>query len=295
MNARRVAPVGSPPPVAAPSRPRIHVAPTEGPPVTLEPSPQALRTGLECAGLLVGDTRAVLDRFAAGATQREVAARIASGSLLRKRTAHGREHLFAAIRQRYVTPSAPLQGLEPLAATLHAVRSPVARSQILLPYLLLSDRGAFEVTSDVVIPRLAARGALTKSDVVAAVDAVFARHGRRSWSVATRTRWAEGLLSVLREVGALGRGHRRAQLQPYDVRAEAFCFHLWGLYAAGLRSDALYKTPFWRLLLLSEADARRMVALVGARGWWRVRTLGATVEAVPADESLMEWLRHGVG
>jgi bacteriophage exclusion system BrxA-like protein len=297
MSPRNLAKPGKPPVVIL-SKARVRLTPEtrpEGRPLTFEPSVDMLRTGLESAGLQVGDTIAVLERLAVGVGQQEIAARIAEGSLLHKRTVHGRRHLLAAVRRRYVAPPDPLQGPVPLAAALRAVRSPIARSQILLPYLLLSDRGAFEVTSGLVLPRMAARGVLRKLDVIAALDAVLERHGRGPWSPALRTRWAEGLLSVLRDVGALGRGNRRERLLPYDVRPEAFCFHLWGLYGVGVRGDSLYNTPFWRLLLLSAAEARTMLTVVGSRGWWRVRTLTSVVEAVPAADSLMEWLRHGLG
>ena len=109
------------------------------------------------------------------------------------------------------------------------------------------------------------------------------------------TRWAEGFLSVLREVGALGRGAKREELLAYSVRAEVFAFHLWSQYEHGFRGAALHETPFWRLLLLSPPEARRLVGVVADRGWWKFTSVGGADEIVPIHSSLMGWLDVALG
>jgi hypothetical protein len=200
---------------------------------SFEPDAAALRTGLEACGLAVADTRVILSRLASGTALRDVSAAIARGEILRKRSARGREHVLAAVRHRYAAAPAPLAPIPALAAGLEALPAATARAQLLLPYVLRSDRGAYEVATGLILPRLAGGGTLAKAEVVAALDGAFARRRRKPWSPALRARWAGGVLSVLREVGALGAGARRERLLPWAVLPEPFAFHLWGLYGAG--------------------------------------------------------------
>jgi hypothetical protein len=173
--------------------------------------------------------------------------------------------------------------------------TPVARAQLFLPYLLLSDRGAHDLVMTLVLPRLARGGPLAKAEVVAGLDGVFAQLDQRPWGAALRLRWARGLLSVLREVGALGRDAQREQLQRYAVRPEVFSVHLWGLFDHGLRGTALHASPFWQLLLLQPGEPRRLVGVAADRGWWKFTSVGGTDEVVPVHGSLPEWLTLGLG
>ena len=61
----------------------------------------------------------------------------------------------------------------------------------------------------------------------------------------------------------------------YTVRPEAFAFHLWGLYQAGVRGKALHTSDFGRLLWLDGDGARRTRAHVAEKGWWRFAAIGA--------------------
>jgi len=255
-----------------------------------------IRPGLESCGLAAADTTLALGRLAAGADLRALGREIETGQLLTKRTAHGRRHILSAIRRRYVAAPLTLPTLPELATVLAAVSSSAAKNQMLLPYLLLSDRAAFELVDTLVLPRrLQGADRLSKADVIAALEAVFRRHRRKAWSTYLCRRWSEGMLSVLREVGALGRGAEREQLLSYAVRPEAFCFHLWGLYGTGLRGRALADSPFWRLLLLDGEEARRLIAAVAERGWWKFTKLGAAEEVLPVYHSPIEWAAHELG
>jgi hypothetical protein len=173
--------------------------------------------------------------------------------------------------------------------------SSVGQNQILLPYLLLADRGAFEVIQGTVLGKMTTGGSLTKADVMAAIDALRAARGLKPWSAALRKRWAEGLLSVLREVTALGTGSEREMFVAYSVRPEAFSFHLWGLYSAGLRGRALHESAFWRFLLLSADEVRPHVQRVAEARWWRLTNVGGVDEIRPAYASALEWIEHGLG
>jgi hypothetical protein len=260
-----------------------------------EPPAEALRTGLESCGLAAGDTLAILTQLVRGERFQEISRAIATGTLLEKRSTHGRRHVLLAVRRRYLHPPAPLATVPDLAAGLQRTSSPVARNQLLLPYLLLSDRAAFELSTELVLPRLSTAHTLKKAEVVKALEALLARRSHRVWSPALRTRWAEGLLSVLRDVGALGRGRQREQLQRYAARSEAFGFHLWGLYDHGFRGAALHETSFWRLLLVEPTEARTLVAKLAEQGWWKFTSVGGTEELVPIHSSLTEWLTRGLG
>jgi hypothetical protein len=261
----------------------------------VEPAGCRIRTGLESCGLCAPDTAAVLVRLASGASLDLISRQIAAGQLLRKRSRSGRKHVLTAIRRRYLQALKPLPRIPEVAAALRRITAPVGRHQVLLPYLLLADRAAYEVATGLVLSRLAFGGRLTKAEVVEALDALLASRGQKRWCDALRKRWAEGLLSVLRDIGAVGRGRRREELQAYSVRPEAFCFHLWGLYDNGLRGSPLHESPFWRGILLQPEDARRMVGLVSDRGWWKFTSLGGTDEVVPVHGSLMEWIAVGLG
>jgi hypothetical protein len=225
----------------------------------------------------------------------DVSRDIGTGRLLRKRTPHGRKHVLAAVRRRYLKPAPPLPGVPALALALKRISSPVARAQLLLPYVLRSDRAAGELVTTVVLPRLAMGGRLQKAELLSRLEALFENAGQRPWGSAMRTRWVEGLLSVLREVGALGRGPHREQLQRYAVRLEVLGFHLWGLFDRGLRGAALHESSFWRLLLLGPVEARGLIGLAADRGWWKFTSVGGTDEVVPVHGSLREWLTLGLG
>jgi hypothetical protein len=261
-----------------------------------EPRKEALVTGLESCGLATDDTEMILSRLAAGQTLEEIAHQISTGQILTKRTVHGRRHFLQAIKRRYLNAPSPLPGIQELATVLPALASQTAKNQVLLPYLLLSDRAAFEIVRSTILPcRQRGESRLLKTHVIAALYTVFRRHGRKPWGNSLCIRWVEGLLSVLRDVGALGRGAERERLLPYAVRPEVFSFHLWGLYDSGLRGRSLHETPFWRLLLLDEREAQQLTAVVAARGWWRLTTLGAAEELLPVFHSIGDWASHELG
>src|SRR5262249_29214192 len=211
-------------------------------------------------------------------------------------TSSGRRHLLKAIKRRYLNAPSPLLGIKELALVLPALASQTAKNQVLLPYLLLSDRAAFEIVRSTVVPcRQQGENRLLKDHILAALYTVFRLHGRKPWGNALCIRWVEGLLSVLRDVGALGRGAEREKLLPYSGRPEVFSFHLWGLYDGGLRGRSLYESPFWCLLLLDKQEAQQLTAVIAARGWWRLTTLGAAEEILPAFYSIGDWVSHELG
>jgi hypothetical protein len=259
------------------------------------PTAAALTTGLESCGLAAADTGILLSRLAAGESYAEVAHQIAAGMLLRKKSRKGRQHVLAALRRRYLNPPSPLARPERLAAGLCAITTPAARNQLLLPYLLSADRGVYEVIVEWASARRTPGARITTNEVVAQVDRVFARHGKRPWAESLKRRWAQGVLSVLRDVGAVGQGKQREEFLPYSVRPEAFGFHLWSLHDSGLRGPALARSPFWRLMLLSEDEARQAVKAVAERGWWRYTTIGGVEELRPTARSLEDWLTNALG
>lgn len=256
----------------------------------------ALRTGLESCGLALDDTLAVLDAMVREQPFEDIEREIADGRLLTKRTVHGRRHILAAIRRRYVSPTLPLQPVRDLVSVLQRSTSRACRGQLLLPYILSTDRAAFEIVDSLVIPRRAgADRRLSKVEVVEGLSDVFRRYERTPWSEPVCVRWAEGLLSVLREVGALGRGQDRERLTGDPIRPHAFSFHLWGLYQSGVRGRELYESRFWRMALLDRMETRAALAAVVDRGWWRVFTVGSADEVRPKHASLGEWIDHELG
>lgn len=260
------------------------------------PRQEVLVTGLESCGLAADDTETILSGLTVGQSLEELAHQISTGQILTKRTAHGRRHFLQAIKRRYLNAQSPLPGIKELAKLLPALTSQIAKSQVLLPYLLLSDRLAFEMVRSTILPcRQQGEANLLKKRVLAALYLAFRKYGQKPWSESLCVRWVEGLLSVLRDVGALGRGAERERLLPYAVRPEVFSFHLWGLYESGLRGRSLHETPFWRLLLLDEREAQQLTAAVAARGWWRLTTLGAAEELLPVFHSVDDWVSHELG
>lgn len=261
-----------------------------------EPPRELVRTGLESCGLAADDTAIILGGLVAGLRLADLARQISTGQILTKRTAHGRRHFLTAIKRRYIEAPGLLPRIPELVAILPKLTSPVVRNQILLPYLLLSDRTAFEIITSLILAcRQQGETHLAKDRVLAALYMLFRRHGRKPWGNSLCIRWVEGLLSVLRDVGALGRGAERERLLPYAVRPEVFSFHLWGLYDSGLRGRSLHESPFWRLLLLDEREAQQLTTVVAARGWWRLTTLGAAEELLPVFHSISDWVSHELG
>jgi hypothetical protein len=262
---------------------------------SLTPDAKKLTTGLESCGLAAADTAALLMRLTAGDTYSDLARQIAEGTLLTKKSRRGRENVLAALRRRYLNPPAPLAPPARLAPGLRGISAPMARNQLLLPYLLAGDRGAYEVIVEWVIKRRIPGGRITSADVVARLDEIFARHDRRPWAASLKQRWAQGILSVLRDTGAVGRGRQREEFLAYSVRPEAFGFHIRGLYDSGLRGPVLVRSPFWRLMLLGEDEVRQAVKMVAERGWWRYTVIGGLEELRPTATSLEDWLKNALG
>lgn len=261
----------------------------------LVPDAKKLTTGLESCGLAAPDTAALLMRLTAGDTYSDLARQIAEGTLLTKKSRRGRENVLAALRRRYLNPPAPLASPARVAAAFTLITAPIARNQLLLPYLIAGDRGAYDVIVEWVTKRRIPGGRITSADVIAQLNHIFARHDRRPWAESLKQRWAQGILSVLRDVGAVGRGRQREEFLAYSVRPEAFGFHLWGLYDTGLRGPALARSPFWRLMLLSEDEVRQAVKMVAERAWWQYTVIGGLEELRPTATSLEDWLKNALG
>jgi hypothetical protein len=263
--------------------------------ISWEPPRAPIRLGLEGCGLATSDTAAVLAQYAAGTTQKEVAAGISAGQLLSKRSAKGRQHILTAIRRRYLEHPGPLPGPATIAAALQRLKAPIARHQLLLPYVLLSDRALHHLLLGYIEERRTLGSHLTKQELVAAVARLFESQGQKAWSPAVTKRWVEGVLSVLRDLGALGKGRDRERLLAYVLRPEVFAFHLWGLYEAGYRGPALLDPTFWRLLLLREGDVRLAARAIADRGWWRFTSVAGVDELRPVHRSLPDWIANGLG
>ena len=220
----------------------------------------------------------------------ELERQISAGEVLAKRTVHGRRHFLTAIKHRYIEaqhllPQVPK--LERLAAIL-LIQIEKARpcfrtcscrivslSRSPCPSCFLLGNRVKQAPEDT-----GPRGALY------GLSAAWTK----PWGDSLCVRWVEGLLSVLRDVGALGRGADRERLLRYAVRPEVFSFHLWGLYNRWSRGRSLHESSFWRLLLLDEREARQITVAVVARGWWKLTTLGAAEEILPAFHSVDDWI-----
>jgi hypothetical protein len=259
------------------------------------PKAPLLTTGLESCGIAAGDTAAVLGELAAGLPLEELSRLIATGALLNKRSRTGRQHVLAAIRRRYLSAPTPLPTARVLAAALRAFRTPIAQSQLLLPYVLSADRTAYEIIVGWIVPRRVPGDRITTTEIVEELERVFARYAKRSWGAGLRLRWAQGVLSVLRDVGAVGRGKHREEFLAYSVRSEAFGFHLRALYDSGLRGAMLVRSPFWRMLLIDENEVRHSVRGVVERRWWRHTIVGGVEELLPASPSIEDWATHDLG
>src|SRR5438128_11702721 len=109
---------------------------------TFEPPLDALQARLQTCGLAAQDTLTLLSRFVEGMSFDKLSREIGSGLLLRKRSPSGRKQVLAAARVRYAQAPAPLPQLPALATALQHFGSPMARNQVLLPYLLLAHRAA---------------------------------------------------------------------------------------------------------------------------------------------------------
>jgi hypothetical protein len=228
---------------------------------------RSLTTGLESCGLAAADTTAVLKELAAGRSLDELSREIATGSLLRKRSRTGRQHLLTAIRKRYLKPMAPLPDTLVLAAGLERIKAPTAQGQLLLPYLLSADRAAYEVVVGRVLPRRAAGERITTTEIVDELDRVFARFGKGSWGPRVRLRWSQGILSVLRDVGAVGRG----------VTSEGFV-RFWDPRVCSHRFAVLADVAAERAGRATGSPGSGRTGLVAAHERWRRRRDVAIVE-----------------
>jgi hypothetical protein len=254
-----------------------------------------VRPGLEGCGLAAADVAIVLGRYAAGLDPKAVASEIATGVLLSKRSAKGRQRILTSVRRRFLESTDPFPSYPHVAAALATISAPLARNQLLLPYLIVSDRGFHDILFRYIGERRRPGARLTKAELMEAVDGLLRAHGQKRWSSSLLKRWSEGVLSVLRDVGALGKGSQRERFLQYAARPEAFAFHLWGLYGAGYRGPALLDAAFWRLLLLREDEIRPTVRTLADRGWWRFTSIAGLDELRPAHESLNDWIAHGLG
>ena len=259
------------------------------------PSPSIPKPGLESVGLAVEDSRVFLRAFAAGRGLANVGAAIVRGEILSKRTSRGKELFLLAMRRRFIEQSFLPDAMK-LSNLLDASTPPLARGQAMLPYLLGADTMARELVGALVLPKRAEAGAeLCRDEVLASRRPIFATYEKKPWSVGTSAKWVRGFLSVLRDVQCLGRGKDLHRIVAYALRPEVTAFHLWGLYAHGLRSSGLVEHPLWQSLLLTPDEARAALGALVVRGWWRHTTLGAAEEITPLHRTLQEWMNHELG
>lgn len=254
-----------------------------------------IRPRLQKCGLL-GETMAcLLKEVASGSSLESISRSMAEGSLLSFRSADGRKNVLAALKIRFLQAPRPLPDHTSVARLFDRVTSPVVRNQVLLPYLMSADLATYRVLTRLVLPRLRPGEFLSREDVVEELGRLFAEEGRKPWSPYLQGRWANGVLSVLRDAGALSREASPAAFLDYVVRPEAFCFHLWGLWESGCRGRELVDSNYWRLLLLEAEGARERIRAVAERRWWRINKIGGTEEVLPAFPSIKEWIADGLG
>ena len=250
---------------------------------------------LQKCGLLADTMALLLSELAAGFPLEEISRRLSEGSLLSLRSEDGRNNVLAALRVRLLCASRPLPGHVPLSAWLARTVSPLARNQVLLPYLLRGDTATFRLLTRLVLPIIHSGRPITVDEVIQDLSLLLAEERRKTWSPYLQRRWSRGVLSVLRDVGALTREGGREQLTGYDVRPEVLSFHLWGLWNDGYRGRDLFDPAFWKLLLLDEAAAREGVRRVAELRWWRISSIGGVDEVRPEYPTLEEWIEHGLG
>lgn len=250
---------------------------------------------LQTCGLLADTMALLLAEVSAGTPLAEISRRVSEGSFLSLRSASGRKYVLAALRVRYLNAAPPLPSYKALSSFLEKVSSPLARNQVLLPYLLRGDTATYRVLTRLVFPLMHSGNAVPTSEVVRELGHLFVEERRKPWSPYLQRRWAQGAVSVLRDVGALTSDGGRESLSDYVVRPEVFSFHLWGLWAFGRRGRDVFDPAFWKLLLLDEAGAREGVRQVAERRWWKISSVGGIDEVHPTFPSLEEWIAHGLG
>lgn len=250
---------------------------------------------LQTCGLLSDTMARLLAEVSAGTPLAEISRRVSEGSFLSLRSASGRKYVLAALRVRYLNAAPPLPNFRTLSSFLEKVSSPIARNQVLLPYLLRGDTATYRVVTRLVLPLVRSGRALPTDDVVRELGQLFVEEHRKPWSPYLQRRWAQGAVSVLRDVGALTSDGGREALSDYVVRPEVFSFHLWGLWTFGRRGRDVFDPAFWKLLLLDAAGAREGVRQVAERRWWTISSVGGIDEVQPAFPSLEEWIEHGLG
>ena len=128
--------------------------------------------------------------------------------------------MLRAVSRRCLAARPPLLPARLLATALERFPNPTARNQLLLPYLLMADRGAYDVIVGWVQERRRSAKRITTAELVDQLDVVFEKHGKKPWSTSLKVRWAQGILSVLRDVAAVGRGANREEFLPLVVRPE---------------------------------------------------------------------------
>lgn len=225
-------------------------------------------------GALMPDTVSILAAWDMAMSPEQNLDRLLRQNVLSKSSRMRSADVLTVFRRRYVTSPDMLVGLVTLVRGFPAPYL----SPLMYVQTALTDRLVFDFVVDFVGPRsLGWRREIFTAEVRAwLLDQVAAGKTEAAWSPATADRIAQGLLSTLRDFGALeGKAAKRTAILHLPLPAFAFlAFVVWSRTGSSRR---FFADRVWRLFPLDRGSVERLLAEAHQEGLLQYQAAGRVV------------------
>jgi hypothetical protein len=233
------------------------------------------------AGALLRDTRALLEHWDPARDVEANLTRLRRENLFGKASRARVADVLAIFKQRYLRDPDVTRALVVLARERPA-------ASVLDRLLYFHAAQADDLLHDVVVGAIASRRRGGRLEVGPTdLDEPLARMGP-GWSLPTRTRIAQGLLSTLRDFGVL-QGAARKRLAPFFLPPEAFAYVAFCLGRGQPSGARLIEDPEWGLFFLERPQVERLFAEAHQLGLLEYHAAGPVVRLAFPAGSLEEY------
>jgi len=254
------------------------------------------KADLQHAGTAIPESITILSEYLKHRDWKQLRDSVLKRNLLKKRSSVTASNFLRAVRRRFFVHHSPLPSADSVAYAMMVNMPPVAKAQILYPYVCKADALVEQAILRLVKPRLEGSFStdLTKEDVVNFLREESSAHPElQSWANSLTMRWARGFLALLRNFGIMEPSPSHRLSMPL-VRVEAFTFFLLGLLQSGFSAVKIMNNPLWDLYFLKSPEIGRLLVGAQARGWIYYSKAGNVVELKPRYTSIGEWLKNGL-
>ena len=239
------------------------------------------------AGALIGDTKTLLSHWHVAASVDENLNRLRRENVFGKASRSRVEDMLAIFRQRYLSEASVTKALVTLVRKRF---SGPALERLLYFHSARADRLLHDAVTEILVP-MQERGLLDISvpDFQRTL-AKWVREGKTTghWSESTIIRIAQGLLSTLRDFGAL-EGAVNKRIAPAYVPIESFAYIVFYLKQHQPSGAKLIELPDWKLFFLTRDGVERFLFEAHQRDLLEYHVAGSVTRLTFPAKTLEEY------